>query len=155
LGIKHNFSFSVNLSKARRGKTPNIKNINSNLPKCITPETRSKLSSRSKGINVKIYDKSKNLINEFPSMLSAANYVGVSDRTLRRVLNTGISYDNFIYEFLIEHNNPIVVFNIEDNTTKYFYSIRSAAKNILVSSTNLSKHINTDKLLKDVYRISK
>lgn len=138
LGVKHNISFSINLSKARRGKVHKVNNINSNISKYTSPETRLKLSSRSKGICVKIYDKSYNLIKKFPSMLSAANYVGVSDRTLRRVLNTGISYDNFIYEFEIETNNPIIVLNKEDNTTRNFYSIRTAAKDMGISCTNLS-----------------
>jgi len=155
LGIKHNNSFSINLSKARRGKVYKVNNINSNISKYTSPETRLKLSSRSKGISVKIYDKRNNLINKFPSMLSAANYVGVSDRTLRRVLNTGISYDNFIYEFDIETNNPIIVLNKEDNTTRNFYSIRTAAKDMAVSCTNLSEHINTNKLLRGIYKISK
>jgi NUMOD1 domain len=138
LGVKHNISFSIKKSKARRGKVHKVNNINSNISKYTSPETRLKLSSRSKGICVKIYDKSYNLINKFPSMLSAANYVGVSDRTLRRVLNTGISYDNFIYEFEIETNNPIIVLNKEDNTTRNFYSIRTAAKDMGISCTNLS-----------------
>jgi hypothetical protein len=62
-------------------------------------EIKFKLASRSQGISVKIFDHSHNLVNQFPTMTSAAKYLGVSDRTIRRVLDTGKSYDNYIYKF--------------------------------------------------------
>jgi len=73
-----------------------------NTPKIITSETRLKLSERVKGINVKIFDKSNNLINEFPTITSAAKHFGVHKKTISNIFKSGISYDNFIYEFEVK-----------------------------------------------------
>jgi len=90
-------------------------------PRTITSNTRQKLSSRSKGIKVKIFDNLNNLVYEFPTMTSAAKYLGVSVRTIRRILNSGISYDNYTYKFEIITEHPIVVVNIENNTIKELF----------------------------------
>lgn len=145
LGIKHNIVFSKNLSQARKGKKNNIK-LNTFITRYIMAETRLKLSYRSSGIKVKLFDKLNNLIREFPTMKSTAEFLGVSDRTIRRILNTGISYDDYIYKFEIKTENLITVVNKENNTTKSYHSIRAIAKDIKVSTLSISKHINTDKL---------
>lgn len=155
LGIKHGITFSKNLSEARRGKKNKISKLEIITPKQITSETILKLSSRSIGIKVKLFDNLNNLINEFPTMASTAKYLGVSDRTIRRVLNTGISYDNYIYEFEIITAHPVILVNKENNQTKEFYSIRALAKDIGVSSSSVSKYINTNRLLKNVFLITK
>ena len=100
LGIVRNKMFSVNVSKAKRGKkiVKYIRNINTR-HKVITSETRSKLSSRAEGVIVKIYDNSNNLLYKFPSMASAAKHFGVSYKTISRILKTGISYVNYVYTF--------------------------------------------------------
>ena len=154
-GVKHSFTFSVNLSKARVGKKIKIERFKNLSPKIITSDTRLKLSSRSGGIKVKIYDKSNNLVNEFPTMTSAAKYSGVSVRTIRRILNSGISYDNYTYKFETPIGYPIVVENIETNIIKEYSSIRAVSRDIAISSLSISKYINTKNLLKDIYLISK
>jgi hypothetical protein len=143
------------LSEARRGKKHKINNFKATLtPKLITSETRLKLSSRCGGIKVKLFDNSNNLINHFPTMTSAAKALGVSDRTIRRILNTGISYDNYTYKFEVEFKEPIIVVNKEDNTIKKYYSMRTLAKDIGVTPFVLSNYVNTNKLLKDIYLIT-
>jgi hypothetical protein len=119
----------------------------------ITPETRLKLSSRSGGISVFIFDKSNVLINQFSSMTSAAKHLGISDRTIRRTLNTGISYDDYIYKFEFTVKNPIIVLNNKNNLVREYYSIRTVAKDMAVSPCIISDYINTNKLLKDIYFI--
>lgn len=155
LGIKHGFIFSKNLSEARRGKKNNIKKSEVTKSKFITSETKSKLSSRSTGIKVKIYDKLNNLVNEFPTMTAAAKHKGVSDRTMRRILNTGVSYDNFRYEFEVPVTQNLRVLNNNDNITKTYYSLRELAKDIKVNTSSIRKYINTDKLLNNIYLIKK
>ena len=155
LGVKHGISFSQNLSKARRGYKISTSNLNNKSSYYRTNETRLKLSSRSTGIKVQILDNSNNLINEFPTMTSAAEYLGVSIRTIRRILNSGISYDGYIYKFEVLTGHPLVVVNKESNRIKEYYSIRTAAKDLGVSPLSISKYINTNKLLKDIYLISK
>jgi hypothetical protein len=88
-------------------------------------------------------------------MLRAASYLGVSDRTIRRILNTGISYDNFIYKFEMEEENPFVVINKESNILKEYYSIRAMAKNMAISRSVILEYINTNKLLNNKYLITK
>lgn len=155
LGVKRNEIFSISLSKSRRGKEqvkPKIKTITF---KPIRNETILNLSSRSKGISVKIFDKSYNLIKEFPTLTSAARHLGVSDRTIGKICKTGISYDDHIYKFEVPiERSLIVITNLYDNTTKEYYSLRSAAKDIGVGRWSISKYINTNKPLKNVYLIS-
>ena len=155
LGIKHGIAFSKNLSEARRGKKNKIVPKVNLKSKNVTAETRLKLSSRSQGIKVKIFDNSNILISEFSSMTSAAKFLGVSDRTISRILNTGISYDKFIYKFEVNNPQPIIVINKENNNIKKYYSVRTAAKDMAVSRCLISSHINTNKLLKGIYLLSK
>lgn len=155
LGVKHGITFSRNLSEARRGKKNKINKLDIFTPKDKPSETILKLSSRSAGIKVKLFDNLNNLINEFPTMASAAKYLGVSDRTVRRVLNTGISYDKYTYKFEITTAYPIMLVNSQNNETKEFYSIRALSKYIGISTSSVSKYINTNRLLKNVYLITK
>jgi hypothetical protein len=109
LGVKRNTMFGLNLSKSRRGKTqkPNIKKPNikiNNIPKILTDETKLRKSLRSRGISVKIFDKSNNFVNEFPTIRSAAKYLGVTSTTVSNIFKTGKSYDNFVYKFYIKEN---------------------------------------------------
>jgi group I intron endonuclease len=105
LGIKHGITFSRNLSKSRRGIRRkviklSVKKIH-NVPKVVTIETRIKLSSRTQDVSVKVFDGS-NLINKFTTITSAAKHLGVNNKTISRILNTSISYGNYIYIFEIK-----------------------------------------------------
>jgi group I intron endonuclease len=103
-GVKRGILYSKILSKATRGiehsTTLNIK-INST-PKLVTTTTILKMSQRNAGIRVKVYDKNNILINEFPTIMSAAKYFGVSSSTIGNIFKTGISYDDYIYKFEVK-----------------------------------------------------
>jgi len=71
-------------------------------PKVMTTETRLLISLRSHGIKVKVFDKSKNLIKEFPTIISAASHFDVDPKKISMIFKTGKSYDNFIYKFEIK-----------------------------------------------------
>lgn len=122
--------------------------------KTVTNETRLKISSRCNGINIKAYDKSNNLVNQYSSIKNAAKHLGVSDRTIANNLNTGKSYDGYIYKSEIVVGNSVMIFNKKNNTIKEYYSIRSVAIDIGVSTWSIYKYINTNKLLKNIYLIS-
>ena len=64
-------------------------------------ETRLKLSVRSCGVCVKVFDYSNNLTNEFPSITSVANYFNISNRTVGRYLDKNKSYNGFIFRSFI------------------------------------------------------
>jgi group I intron endonuclease len=102
-GIKHDISFSKNLSKARRGrKLKKSGFIVNTISKVTTVETRLKLSERSRGVSVKVFDKNNNLINQFPNIKTAAKHIGVDSSTIGKIFRTGISYDNYIYKFKVK-----------------------------------------------------
>jgi hypothetical protein len=145
--------FSLNLSKARRGHK-NKPGIRNNKPQFI-PETLLKLSARSVGIKVKILDKSNNVVKEFSTLTETAKYLGVSDRTVSRIMKSGLSYDEYTYKFYTAKSYPVVLVNKKDNTLKEYPSIRAVAKDILIGRECVSKHINTDKLLKGIYKVYK
>ena len=65
-------------------------------------ETRLKLSIRSHGVCVKVFNSSNNLINVFPSIMSVANYFNISNRTLSRYLDKNKSYKGFIFKSFIK-----------------------------------------------------
>jgi group I intron endonuclease len=76
-----------------------IKSTINIMPKVITSDTRLKLSLRGQGVCVKVFDKSNNLVNMFPTIAKAALHFDVSPSTISKILDTGISYDEFIYKF--------------------------------------------------------
>lgn len=155
LGVKRDMSFSLNLSKARRGKSIRSAIIVNTRSNTISSETRLNLSSGSPGVKVKIFDKSNNLINEFPTLTSAAKHLNICRKTIRNIIKTGISYDNYTYKIEENIKQLIVVVNKENDTFKEYYSIRSAAKDIGISHSNFLPYINSNKLLKNKYLIYK
>jgi len=98
LGIKRSIESIIKFSKSRRGKK--IKRLKTNtVPRVITTNTKFKMSLRCQGISVKIFDKCNNLINQFPTLNSAAVYLGINRATLSNIFETGISYDDYVYKF--------------------------------------------------------
>jgi hypothetical protein len=130
LGVKRDMTFSINLSKSRRGlghkPIIRVKDIlrNNSTPKVITNETRLLISSRCQGIRVKIFDKLNNLINEFPTITSAALYLGVDRKTISMINKTGKSYDDFTYEFEVKDTSICVY----DNNCKLLKTLNSIKK---------------------------
>ena len=131
LGTKHGILFSINVSKAKRGKKIKSSKKQYTTPRIVTSETRLKLSSRVGGVSVKVFDKSNNLINHFHSISSAAKHFNVDKKTISRIFKTGISYDDYIYKFEVKdlrvwvYDSDFKLVNILDNIlkTSIFYNI--------------------------------
>jgi len=70
--------------------------VNSN--RVATLETKLSMSLRCKGVCVKVFDKSNNLINEFPTITSTAKYFGLSNRTIGYYLDKDKSYKGYIFK---------------------------------------------------------
>jgi GIY-YIG catalytic domain/NUMOD1 domain len=66
--------------------------------KIITLEPKLKLSLRSHGVIVKVFDTSGNLINEFSTMTSVAKYFNLSVKIVGRYLDKNVSYNGFIFK---------------------------------------------------------
>jgi response regulator of citrate/malate metabolism len=45
----------------------------------------------------------------------------------------------------------INIINIKDNSNKTYYSIAEAAKSLGISSSTVSRYLNTNKVFKDIY----
>jgi group I intron endonuclease len=67
-------------------------------PRVVTIDTRLKLSLRSHGVNVKVFDKSNNLVKEFPTITSTAKYFKISNKTVSKYLNNNKSYNDYIFK---------------------------------------------------------
>jgi hypothetical protein len=63
-----------------------------------------KLSRRTIGVGVKVFDKTYNLIHEFPTITSAAKYFDLSNRTIGRILDKDVLYNDLIYKSGIKDN---------------------------------------------------
>ena len=151
LGIKRSMGFSLNLSKAKRGKKYSKLYMKTNIiPKISSVETRLKISERARGVQVKVFDKNNNLIYQFLTMASAAKHLGVDSSTISKIFRTGISYDNYIYKFEVKDirvwvydtNNKLI--KIMENFVKTFIFYK-------IPSTTLHRYIKSGKLYKNKY----
>jgi NUMOD1 domain len=145
--------FSINLNKSKRGKSKKVgirvNNIN-NISKVVTPETLLKISSRCKGVSVKIFDKSNNLINQFPTITSTAKYSGVDNKTISMIFKTGKSYDNFVYKFDIKYNR-VWVYDYNHKLINILDSIKKASEWSKIPSSTMSDYIKSGKLYKNKF----
>jgi group I intron endonuclease len=98
-GIKHHFYGKTHTYETREKIRLSLKSIiRVNKPKAITLETRLLKSLRCKGVPVKVYNKSNNLINEFPTIISVGKYFNLSSRTISRYLDKDKSYNGYIFK---------------------------------------------------------
>jgi hypothetical protein len=67
-------------------------------------ETKLKLSLVSIGVIVKVFDKEKNFVKEFPSINRAAKYYDVGSTTINTAIKTGRPYQNLIFKSQIKDN---------------------------------------------------
>jgi len=153
LGIKHGITFSKNLSKSRRGIRrkvikSSVKKIN-NVPKVVTLETRIKLSSRTRGVSVKVFDGS-NLINEYTTITSAAKHLGIDKKIISRILNTGISYDNYIYKFEIK-DLRVWVYDSKYKLVKILDNVLKTSAWCNIPYTTIYRYIKSGKLYGNKY----
>lgn len=147
-GIKRNKMFSINLSRARRGKSrrSNIK-IN-NTVRIITSETKSKIYLRNQGISVKIFDKSNNLIHEFPTVRNAAKHLGVDTKTISMIYKTGKSFDELIYKFSIK-DNRVWIYDLHHKLLNIFDNAKKTSMYYNIPSSTLYDYIKSGKLYKN------
>jgi group I intron endonuclease len=73
-----------------------------NAVKIVSMNTKSKLSLRSQGVNVKVFNKENSLVYSFPTLAIAAKCLGVHRATISKILNKNISYDEYIYKFEVK-----------------------------------------------------
>ncbi len=107
-----------------------------------TPETKSKISLRNKGVSVKIWDKLNNFVQEFPTLTRAAKFLGVSTKTISRIYQTGESFDDLIYEFNIK-DNRIWVYDINQQLVNIFDNAKKTTLYLNIPRSTLSDYIKS------------
>lgn len=143
--------FSINLSKARRGKRYNKSRIKVNVtPQIHTVKTRLKMSERARGVSVKIFDKPNNLVNEFPTIRSAAKHFGVDVKTISNIFRTGISYDDYVYKFEAK-DLRVWVYNSNNNLINVLNNMTKASLLYKILPTTMYRYIKSGKLYKNLY----
>jgi len=155
LGKKHNLETKKAISITSRGRkilnNKNFKINNNNFSsKFVTYNTKIKLSLRSQGIKVKIFDKSNNFISEFPNIKSAAKYLGVHYNTISKIFNTGISYDEFIYKFEIK-DIRILIYDCNRKLIEILKNAKETSKVYNIPRSTLSSYIKSGKLYKNKF----
>jgi hypothetical protein len=105
-GINHHFYGKTQTYETREKIRLSLKSIIrvNNKPKVIRLETRLLKSLRCKGVPVKVYDKSNNFIDEFPTIESVANYFNLSSRTKRRYLDKDKYYNCYAFKSNCKYN---------------------------------------------------
>jgi group I intron endonuclease len=117
LGYKHSEATKIKISISKTGKNhpffgkrhsletrvkmreslKSIVRVN-NKSNIIGLETKLKMSLRCKGVPIKVIDESKNLVQDFLTITSAAKHFNISIRTVGRYLDKNVSYNGFIFE---------------------------------------------------------
>jgi hypothetical protein len=93
LGKTHTYEsrqiMSLNLKSTTR---------NNNMPRIIKLETRLKLSLRSHGVPIKIFNTSNKFVKEFPTITSAAKYFDLNNKSLNRYIDKNKSYKGYTFK---------------------------------------------------------
>lgn len=109
-----------------------------------TPETLSKMSLRTHGVSVKVFDISNNLVKTFPTMTSAAKHFGLSINTISRIENKG-TYDNFIFKFE-PRDFRVWVYDCKKKLVKIFNNNKETSNYCGIPITTLHSYIKSGKL---------
>jgi hypothetical protein len=152
LGSKHTLDSKKKMSIKSRGRKILYDNKVSRvyLPKLVNSDTRLKLALRNRGVNVKIFDSSNILVNEFTTIKSAANYMGINYNTISKIYETGISYDGFIYKFEPK-DLRVWVYDSENKFIEVLENAKKVSENYNLPKSTLSNYIKSGKLYKNSF----
>jgi len=120
-----------------------------------TSETLLKMSLRSHGVSVKVFDESNNLVKIFPTIISAAKHFGLASTTMSRIEKKG-TYNNFTFKFE-EKDCRIWVYNYYKKLVKVFNNNKEIKELYNIPTSTLNKYIRSGKLYNDkfyLYNIS-
>ena len=173
-GKKPTYETRIKIGKALRSNS--MIDITPNLDRNQSKLNPLSLLNYSK-LNIKVFDKYKNIVNIFYSMKSAALYYNISTQTIRKILNNEIIHVGFTYKFeainrgckrseetkkLISNTLknrlikllPVKVTNIETNVINYFPNNKEAAKYLGTSERTLIRYKSKGKIFFKKYIIT-
>lgn len=113
-----------------------------------------KISLRNKGVSVKIWDKSGNLIHKFATISETAKYFGVNIKTISRIYETGKSFDDFISEFNVK-DNRIEVYDVNKQLITILSNAKETGLYFNIPKSTISDYIKSGKLYKGKYYFDK
>ena len=134
LGFRHSLNFKL---------MPNNKCINK--PKCLISS-----KTRTRGINIKVFDLNFNLIQQFPSIASAALYFEVSTRTMGIILNEDIIHVGFVYKCEVL-DTKVKVYSYKNQLLEVIDSLKKASILYNIPMTTLRSYIKSGKLYNNIY----
>jgi group I intron endonuclease len=117
-------------------------------------ETRLKLSLRSKGLIIKVYDNSNNLQKKFSSLKETAKYFNLTVYSIRKCINNNINYRGFTFISEIK-NGKIGVYNYNYKLIETLNNGMNISKIYNIPRTTVYRYIETGKLYKNKYYFSK
>jgi group I intron endonuclease len=142
-GKTHSYESRKMIGETLRG----IIRVN-NKSKFIKLETKLKLSSRSHGVPIKIFDRSNNLIKQFPTMTSAALYFGVHRKTIGNYLDKDSFYNDYAFKSNFK-DNRVWVYDSNHKLIKVFNNVKNASKWYEIPHSTMYGYIKSSKLYKN------
>ncbi len=120
----------------------------------MTLETKLRLSLTSIGLIIKVYDHSKNLIGEFPSIRKVAKHFNVSICFIRKYIDNNNKYKSFTLISEIK-NNKIKVCDDNYRLIEILDNAMKISKLYNIPRTTVYRYIETGKLYKNKYYFCK
>jgi len=130
-----------NLNSIKK-QSEEIKKVN----KSISEQTRLKISLRSIGVSVKIFDKKGSLVETFPTITSAAKYFGVSRCTISCIPNKA-EFRNFIVEFWANYTR-IWVYDLNKELIKVFNTPKEVSEWFNIKRQIINGYVRSGKIYK-------
>ncbi len=116
----------------------------------MTLEFRNRLALTNKGIIVKVYDNTNNLVKKFSSIKETAEYYNVGVGFIRKYLDNNKNFQGYILKSELK-NNKVGIFNAKNELIEALDNAAKISKVYNIPRTTLHKYIKTSKLYKDKY----
>ena len=151
-GINNHFFGKAHTSETRKMIGLSLRAVakTTNRPRVVNLETRTKLSLRSHGIKIKVFDKSNNMIKQFRTITSVALYFGIDRRTISRYLDKEKVYNNYTFKSIIE-NNTIWMYNSNHKLIKVFNSIKDASEGCKIPYSTMYGYVKSSNIYKNKF----
>lgn len=120
----------------------------------MTPESKLRLSLTSRGIIIKVFDNSKNLVMKFYSIRKAAEYFNVTIPFISKYINKNKRYKDFIFESEVK-NNKIGIFDNKNKLIEILDNGMIISRLYSIPRTTVYRYIKNGKLFKNQYYLKK
>jgi hypothetical protein len=118
----------------------------------MTLEDKKNLSLTNKGIIIKVYDDSNNLVNKFPSIKEAAKHFFVGERFIRKCVKNNKPFQGLLLKSEFK-NKKVSIFNDKFKLIEVLDNAEIVSNSYGIPKTTLYRYIKKGKLYKDKYYI--